>query len=107
MRIRDKRVVFYLTEKERSDLNDKVSISGLSRESYIRRALSDKTIIAFDGSMVSGIISELRNTGVTLYELLLLAKSRKNIDSEMLEGAIKDNRDAEKSVVEAITKLWQ
>ena len=107
MRNRNIRIVFYLTEEEYRRLSSKVESSGLSREAFIRRTLDNKTVVEYNIDVYSDTITQLRQTGNVLHQMLLQSRSRCSINTKALEEAINDNRAAEKRVVEAFTKAWQ
>ena len=107
MRNRNIRIVFYLTEEEYRRLSSKVESSGLSREAFIRRTLDNKTVVEYNIDVYPDTITQLRQTGNVLHQMLLQSRSRCSINTKALEEAINDNRAAEKRVVEAFTKAWQ
>ena len=103
---RTHRVYVRMSQDERIVIEEKAGFAGLSISEYIRRSALDKVIREKPSLDFLTLITELRSTGSTLYELLLKARTNRFVDPELLEGAVHDNRSAEKQVVDAFTKLW-
>ncbi len=70
------------TEDELKSLNDKVKLTGLSRENYIRALIEGHDIKALPPETIHTVIFHLRHIGNNLNQIARVANSSGEIDSQ-------------------------
>ena len=95
MRKRNKRVEVYLTEDEYSNLAEKVKLSGMSREAFIRQVLGGAEIKAKPPADFYKLIVEVRKVGSNLNQLVKRAQVLDFIDTPALQNVMAEIRETE------------
>ena len=96
MRKRPQRVVVCMTRHELELLDKKVKKTNLSREGYIRRALSEAPLHEAPQAEYYDLLRELRYNGTLLRELYEYTRPGDPINAEKLEEALTKNRATER-----------
>ena len=81
-RKRTKTIKVRLTEDELKSLNEKVKLSGLSRENYIRSVIGGHDIKALPPDSFHTVIFHLRHIGNNLNQISRVANSSGEIDTQ-------------------------
>lgn len=81
MRNRSNRIVFYLNDKELSELDKKVLKTGLSREAYIRRTLSNIIPKELPCADFTDTIYQLKMIGNNIHQIAVKANTLQFIDA--------------------------
>lgn len=95
MRKRNKRVEVYLTENEYSNLAEKVKLSGMPREAYIRQVLGGVEIKEKPPADFYKLIVEVRKVGSNLNQLVKRAQVLDFIDTPALQKVMAEIRETE------------
>jgi hypothetical protein len=70
-RTRDVRVVFYVSEKERDLISEKMEAAGIrNRGAYLRKMALDGYVVKLDLSSVNGMVSLLGNATNNLNQVI-------------------------------------
>ncbi len=86
-------VVIHLTQDECDELNQNVSNSGLSRESYLRTLINGYVPSAKPHEDFLEVIRQLRYIGNNLNQLAIVANKTKSIDHDLLEKELSHLKD--------------
>lgn len=79
-RSRDVRIVFYVTEKERDVIDEKMQVAGIkNREAYLRKMVLGGYVIRLDLSSVNELVTLLRNATNNLNQIARRANETSNI----------------------------
>ena len=95
MRKRNKRVEVYLTENEYSNLAEKVKLSGMPREAYIRQVLGGVEIKEKPPADFYKLMVEVRKVGSNLNQLVKRAQALNFIDTPALQKVMAEIRETE------------
>lgn len=88
-RKRTKTIKVRLTEDELKSLNEKVKLSGLSRENYIRSLIEGHDIKALPPDSFHTVIFHLRHIGNNLNQIARVANSSGEIDTQQYMESVK------------------
>ena len=88
-RKRTKTIKVCLTEDELMSLNEKVKLSCLSRENYIRSLIEGHDIKALPPDSFHTVIFHLRHIGNNLNQIARLANSSGEIDTQQYMESVK------------------
>ena len=95
-RSRDIRIVFYVSEKERDLIDEKMQLAGIrNREAYLRKMSLDGYVIKLDLSSVNELVFLLRNATNNLNQIARRANETNNIYGDDI-----------KDLQEHYNKLW-
>ena len=103
MRKRNNRIVFYLNDDELFAFEQKLKRTALSREGYIRKALSESKILEKPPADVPYLLSEIKRVGNNINQILLLANVKGFLDTTKLNCAIDELRKVNRLIFEVYT----
>lgn len=104
MRNRTNQIIIRLSDKELTDLNEKVGKVRGSREQFIRDCISGAVIREAPPVDVPMLIQEVRRVGLSLNQILRIANSVGLLEVPQLRDALERNRKMEEHIVDAYTK---
>ena len=79
-----------LTEDELKSLNEKVKLTGLSRENYIRALIEGHDIKALPPDTFHAVIFHLRHIGINLNQIARVANTSGEIDKVKYKENVKN-----------------
>ena len=88
-RKRTKTIKVRLTEDELKSLNEKVKLTGLSRENYIRALIEGHDIKALPPDTFHTVIFHLRHIGINLNQIARVANTSGEINTQQYEENVK------------------
>jgi hypothetical protein len=88
-RKRTKTIKVRLTEDELKSLNEKVKLTGLSRENYIRALIEGHDIKALPPDTFHSVIFHLRHIGSNLNQIARVANTTGEIDTQQYKENVK------------------
>ncbi len=93
MRKRSRNVSFRLTEKEFAEFEKKVSKSGMTKEHYIRKIISDSRVYDAPPVDFAKLIREVNRVGSNIDQILRIAHTKNLLDVPRLRKEL-DELDA-------------
>lgn len=103
-RKRTKTIKVRLTEDELKSLNEKVKLTGLSRENYIRALIEGHDINALPLDTFHTVIFHLRHIGSNLNQIARVANTTGKIDTQ---GYKENVKNLNKEILEIRKRLIQ
>ena len=84
MRNRNNRVEIYLNNEELLSLTNKVQKSGISREKYLRKVISESKVYELPDVDFFNLVKETNRIGSNIEQILRVANSKHFIDAPRL-----------------------
>ena len=101
---RNNEIKVRLTQGELDLLNEKVKKTSMSREQFVRKAISGVIIKEMPPIEYYDLISELRKVGATVNQLLKKSISKDYIDTSTLSETLESYRKTEKMIWDSFGK---
>ena len=101
------RLEIRMTKEELSDLRHKALKAGMSVGAFVRKSVSEKSILEAPSADVPVLINEGRRVGYNINQILKIANVRGLLDVPQLRKALEENHAVERMIADAYGHPWQ